>query len=91
LLLGSSSQRSQASGVRTSSGTAISNGRMLADDGKLVTFRIKDYVSGKAATETITGEQFVRRFWGEGLLRSMPDWSQRRKPSSIMRSPAMAH
>ena len=44
------------------SGGPIGNGRMLADDGQLVTFRIKDYKHNRPAEVRLPGERFVERF-----------------------------
>jgi hypothetical protein len=49
--------------ARYVTGTAISNGRVLADDGQNVTIAVKDYKNGgQHIRETISGEEFVRRF-----------------------------
>lgn len=48
---------------------AISNHRLLAFDGKSVTFRWKDYAHGnKKRKMTVSGEEFLRRF----LLHTLP-------------------
>ena len=43
-------------------GTVIGNARILSDSGGFVTFSYKDYRNGGAlATETVSGQEFVRR------------------------------
>jgi len=50
-------------------GSAIGNGRILRDDGRRVTFRVKEYrEGGRQVTERIAGTEFVRRF----LLHILP-------------------
>ena len=44
------------------SGTAISNYRILEDDGKYVTIRVKSYRKKCHETLRMTGEEFVKRF-----------------------------
>jgi hypothetical protein len=50
-------------------GSAISDGRILADDGRTVVIRVKNYrEGGRFEPLTMTGEEFVRRF----LLHILP-------------------
>jgi hypothetical protein len=50
-------------------GAAIGNGRIVRDDGRRVTFRVKDYRNGgQTITERLAGSEFVRRF----LLHILP-------------------
>lgn len=49
--------------ARYVAGTAISDHRLLADEGGQVTFRVKDYRRGrKRDTLSLPGQEFVRRF-----------------------------
>jgi len=49
--------------ARYMQGSAISDGRILADDGAHVTFQAKDYRNGgESITLKVTGQEFVRRF-----------------------------
>jgi len=43
-------------------GTAISDARMVSDDGNGVTIKLKDYRTGAKTTETMPGVEFVARF-----------------------------
>ena len=43
-------------------GTAISDARMVSDDDKGVTIKLKDYRTGIRTTETMTGVDFTQRF-----------------------------
>lgn len=52
-------------------GGPISDVRIISDDGKLVTFRFKNYKTDKIEYETIPGEEFVRRYLLHILPRGM--------------------
>jgi hypothetical protein len=52
-------------------GGPISDLRIISDDGKLVTFRFKNYVTDKIEYETIPGAEFVRRYLLHILPRGM--------------------
>ncbi|MFN6161887.1 MAG: transposase, partial [Planctomycetota bacterium] len=54
-------------------GTAISNSRIRADDGRSVTIDVWDYRTDRWTTETMPGEEFVRRF----LLHIIPPYVHR--------------
>ena len=50
-------------------GTAISDYRMVSDDGSGVTIKLKDYRTGERKTETMSGVEFVKRFASHVLPR----------------------
>lgn len=52
-------------------GGPISDLRIISDDGKMVTFRFKNYATDKIEYETITGIEFVRRYLLHILPRGM--------------------
>lgn len=43
-------------------GTAISDRRLVKDDGQKVTIKVKDYRTKRRTTETMIGEELVKRF-----------------------------
>jgi hypothetical protein len=55
------------------SGTAISDRRIVSDDGQFVTIKIHRYTDGTNGTITISGKEFVRRF----CLHLLPRGTQR--------------
>ena len=54
-------------------GSAISNSRIRADDGRNVTIDVWDYRTDRWTTETMPGEEFVRRF----MLHIIPPYVHR--------------
>jgi hypothetical protein len=54
-------------------GSAISNTRIRADDGRNVTIDVWDYRTDRWTTETMPGEEFVRRF----MLHIIPPYVHR--------------
>ena len=52
-------------------GSAISDHRILSDDGETVTIRAKDYRTGEFKTLPLSGEEFVGRYVQHILPRSL--------------------
>ena len=64
-------------------GTAITDARIVADDGENVTFKVKDYRNGGVETQcTISGIEFVRRF----LQHILPKGFQRLRYAGMFSS-----
>jgi hypothetical protein len=65
-------------------GTAIGNGRLLADNGRYVTYAYKDYRTDQIETRSCSGGEFVERL----SLHIMPHGMQRvERLSSIVLRP----
>ena len=65
-------------------GSAIGNKRIVRDDGRRVTFRVKDYRhGGRQITERLAGTEFVRRF----LLHILPERFRRTRYYGLMGGP----
>lgn len=64
-------------------GGPISDLRIISDDGKLVTFRFKNYTTGEIEYETIAGVEFVRRY----LLHILPRGMARVRYKALFRTP----
>ncbi len=52
-------------------GGPIGDGRVIADDGKMVTIRFKNYATGKIEYETMPGVEFARRYAQHILPRNL--------------------
>lgn len=68
--------------ARYVAGVAISDSRILSDDGTHVSFRYKDYQTGSKSIETITGQEFVQRF----CMHILPKHSSRLRTVGIFQT-----